>query len=73
MGIRDNIEVEDMYFLGGILILCGLIKLELIQKKRRTAESLKEITFKLYFKIYLPNFLYSVPLSHQTQHLKTSD
>jgi len=35
LGVRDNIEVEDMSFLGGIVILCGLIKLELIQKKGR--------------------------------------
>ena len=34
LGIRDNIEVEDMYFLGGIAVLCGLIKLELMQKKK---------------------------------------
>ena len=34
LGIRDNIEVEDMYFLGGIVVLCGLIKLELMQKKK---------------------------------------
>ena len=25
LGIRDSIEVEDMYFLGGIAVLCGLI------------------------------------------------
>ena len=50
LGIRDNIEVEDMYFLGGIVILCGLIKLELMQKKRRRVESLKETTFKLLSK-----------------------
>ena len=34
LGIRDNIEVGDMYFLGGIAVLCGLIKLELMQKKK---------------------------------------
>ena len=34
LGIRDNIEVEDIYFLGGIVVLCGLIKLELMQKKK---------------------------------------
>ena len=34
LGIRDNIEIEDMYFLGGIAVLCGLIKLELMQKKK---------------------------------------
>ena len=34
LGIRDNIEVEDMDFLGGIVVLCGLIKLELMQKKK---------------------------------------
>ena len=34
LGIRDNIEIEEMYFLGGILVLCGLIKLELMQKKK---------------------------------------
>ena len=33
LGIRDNINFEDMYFLGGIAVLCGLIKLELMQKK----------------------------------------
>ena len=32
--IRDNINFEDMYFLGGIAVLCGLIKLELMQKKK---------------------------------------
>ena len=59
LGIRDNIEVEDMYFLGGIVVLCGLIKLELMQKKRKSLESLKEITFKNY----LPNFLFCLALS----------
>jgi len=34
LGIRDNINFEDMYFLGGIAVLCGLIKLELMQKKK---------------------------------------
>ena len=34
LGIRDNIKFEDMYFLGGIAVLCGLIKLELMQKKK---------------------------------------
>jgi len=50
LGIRDNIEVEDIYFLGGIVVLCGLIKLELMQKKRRRVESLKETTFKILSK-----------------------
>ena len=45
LGIRDNIEVEDMYFLGGILILCGLIKLELIQKKKEDSGKLKRDYF----------------------------
>lgn len=45
MGIRDNIEVEDMYFLGGILILCGLIKLELIQKKKEDSGKFKRDYF----------------------------
>ena len=34
LGIRDNMNFEDMYFLGGIAVLCGLIKLELMQKKK---------------------------------------
>ena len=59
LGIRDNIEVEDMYFLGGIVVLCGLIKLELMQKKRKSLESLNEITFKNY----LSNFLCCLALS----------
>ena len=59
MGIRDNMNFEDMYFLGGIAVLCGLIKLELMQKKRKSLESLKEITFK----IYLSNILYCLALS----------
>lgn len=45
LGIRDNIEVEDMYFLGGILILCGLIKLELIQKKKEDSGKFKRDYF----------------------------
>ena len=36
LGIRDNIDFEDMYFLGGIAVLCGLIKLELMQKKKES-------------------------------------
>ena len=59
LGIRDNIEVEDMDFLGGIVVLCGLIKLELMQKKRKSLESLNEITFKNY----LSNFLCCLELS----------
>ena len=59
LGIRDNIEVEDMDFLGGIVVLCGLIKLELMQKKRKSLESLNEITFKNY----LSNFLCCLALS----------
>ena len=34
LGIRDNMNFEDMYFLGGIAVLCGLVKLELMQKKK---------------------------------------
>ena len=34
LGIRYNMNFEDMYFLGGIAVLCGLIKLELMQKKK---------------------------------------
>ena len=45
LGIRDNIEVEDMYFLGGIVVLCGLIKLELMQKKREVIGKFKRDYF----------------------------
>lgn len=45
LGIRDNIEVEDMYFLGGIVILCGLIKLELNQKKKEDSGKFKRDYF----------------------------
>ena len=45
LGIRDNIEVEDMYFLGGIVILCGLIKLELMQKKKEVIGKFKRDYF----------------------------
>ena len=45
MGIRDNIEVEDMYFLGGIAVLCGLIKLELMQKKKEVIGKFKRDYF----------------------------
>ena len=44
-GIRDNIEVEDMYFLGGIVVLCGLIKLELMQKKKEESGKFKRDYF----------------------------
>ena len=45
LGIRDNIEIEEMYFLGGILILCGLIKLELMQKKKEDSGKFKRDYF----------------------------
>ena len=45
LGIRDNIEVEDMYFLGGIVVLCGLIKLELMQKKKEDSGKFKRDYF----------------------------
>ena len=45
LGIRDNIEVEDMYFLGGIVVLCGLIKLELMQKKKEGSGKFKRDYF----------------------------
>ena len=45
LGIRDNIEVEDMYFLGGIVFLCGLIKLELMQKKKEESGKFKRDYF----------------------------
>ena len=45
LGIRDNIEVEDMYFLGGIVVLCGLINLELMQKKKEEIGKFKRDYF----------------------------
>ena len=45
LGFRDNIEVEDMYFLGGIAVLCGLIKLELMQKKKEVIGKFKRDYF----------------------------
>ena len=45
LGIRDNIEAEDMYFLGGIVVLCGLIKLELMQKKKEESGKFKRDYF----------------------------
>ena len=45
LGIRDNIEVEDMDFLGGIVVLCGLIKLELMQKKKEVIGKFKRDYF----------------------------
>ena len=45
LGLRDNIEVEDMYFLGGIAVLCGLIKLELMQKKKEVIGKFKREYF----------------------------
>ena len=45
LGFRDNIEVEDMYFLGGIVVLCGLIKLELMQKKKEESGKFKRDYF----------------------------
>ena len=74
LGIRDNIEIEDMYFLGGIVVLCGLIKLELMQKKkkRRRVESLKETTFKFYQKYIFPSFyiVCSFYYRHHASYLK---
>ena len=45
LGIRDNIDFEDMYFLGGIAVLCGLIKLELMQKKKEVIGKFKRDYF----------------------------
>ena len=45
LGIRDSIEVEDMYFLGGIVVLCGLINLELMQKKKEESGKFKRDYF----------------------------
>ena len=45
LGIRDSIEVEDMYFLGGIVVLCGLINLELMQKKKEEIGKFKRDYF----------------------------
>ena len=45
LGIRDNIEVEDMYFLWGIVVLCGLIQLELMQKKKEESGKFKRDYF----------------------------
>ena len=45
LGIRDNIEIEEMYFLGGILVLCGLIKLELMQKTKEVSGKFKRDYF----------------------------
>ena len=45
LGIRDNINFEDMYFLGGIAVLCGLIKLELMQKKKEVIGKFKRDYF----------------------------
>ena len=45
LGIRDNINFEDMYFLGGIVFLCGLIKLELMQKKKEESGKFKRDYF----------------------------
>ena len=45
LGFRDNIEVEDMYFFGGIAVLCGLIKLELMQKKKEVIGNFKRDYF----------------------------
>ena len=45
LGIRDSIEVEDMYFLGGIVVLCGLIRLELMQKKKEESGKFKRDYF----------------------------
>ena len=45
LGIRDNINFEDMYFLGGIAVLCGLIKLELMQKKKEVIGKFKRDHF----------------------------
>ena len=45
LGIRDNINFEDMYFLGGIAVLCGLKKLELMQKKKEVIGEFKRDYF----------------------------
>ena len=45
MGIRDDINFEDMYFLGGVAVLCGLIKLELMQKKKEVSGKFKRDYF----------------------------
>ena len=45
LGIRDNINFEDMYFLGGIAVLCGLIKLELMQKKKEATGTFRRDYF----------------------------
>ena len=45
LGFRDSIEVEDMYFLGGIVVLCGLINLELMQKKKEESGKFKRDYF----------------------------
>ena len=45
LGVRDNINFEDMYFLGGIAVLCGLIKLELMQKKKEVIGKFKRDYF----------------------------
>ena len=45
LSFRDNIEVEDMFFLGGIAVLCGLIKLELMQKKKEVIGEFKRDYF----------------------------
>ncbi len=45
LGIRDNIDFEDMYFLGGIAVLCGLIKLELMQKKKEATGTFRRDYF----------------------------
>ncbi len=45
LGIRDNMNFEDMYFLGGIAVLCGLIKLELMQKKKEVIGKFKRDYF----------------------------
>ena len=45
LGIRDNMNFEDMYFLGGIAVLCGLIKLELMQKKKEESGKFKRDYF----------------------------
>ena len=45
LGIRDNIGVEEMYFLGGIAVLCALIKLELMQKRKEESGKFKRDYF----------------------------
>ena len=45
LGIRDNINFEDMYFLGGIAVLCALIKLELMQKRKEESGKFKRDYF----------------------------